>query len=292
MTYEHFLMRLEQCVMARTKDGEEIRQVQVLKNNGVRLDGFSYHMEGRREQPTVYVNQYYREGMGPEELGKIAELVLKIQRESRVLPEDDLLKLLDYNSMKSKIFYRLISKRKNEEFLAKAPWLPWLDMAIVFYLRIPERIVPDATALIYTSHLEHWGITMGELYRTASKNMSGLSVSIEPMETFLESCGIESGSSGMYILTNGRKEYGAAVIVDPEVQRMCYKRLGEDYYVLPSSIHELILLPGSFATTPEDLCTLVQEVNENCVSPEDFLSGNVYFYSSVTGQLKQIFTVL
>ena len=53
MTYEHFLIQLGQCVTARTVDGEVVRQVQVLKNNGVRLDGFSYHIEGRKEQPTA-----------------------------------------------------------------------------------------------------------------------------------------------------------------------------------------------------------------------------------------------
>lgn len=288
MTYDRFLMQLEQSVMEQTEEGEDIRRVQILKNNGVRLDGFSYHIEGRREQPTVYVNQYYHEEILPDEMEDIARMILKIQRESRILPEDGLHKLLDYDSMKEKIFYRLISREKNEELLAKIPWLPWLDMAIVFYLKIPEQIVSNATALIYTNHLEHWGITMGELYRTASENMSALPVLIEPMERFLESCGMESKNSGMYILTNGRKEFGAAAIVDSKVQKMCRKRLGEDYYVLPSSIHELILLPGSLAASPEDLSSLVQEVNESCVSEEDFLSGNVYFYSSVTGRLRQV----
>ncbi len=285
MTYEYFLLQLEEKIMDCLKGKESVRRVQVLKNNGVKLDGFCYRIEGHREQPTVYVNHYYREGLSDTEVKEIAALVLKIQRDSRLKKENDLAQVLEFEQMKTHIFYRLISREKNKELLKDVPWLPFLDLALVFYLRIPEHIISHATALIHTSHMERWGITRKRLYQTAVENMVRTSMYLEPMENFLEEYGLEVPESGMYVLSCGDKEFGAAVIVNPDVMRDCARRLGEDYYVLPSSIHEVILLPKSLASSREDLDELVQEVNETCVSREEYLSDHAYLYCVETGKL-------
>ncbi|MBS6395713.1 MAG: AAA family ATPase [Clostridiales bacterium] len=286
MTYERFLAKLEESICTRIREEETVRRIQILKNNGVKLDGFSYCLKGHREQPTIYVNHYYRADMEMAELEKLAERILKKQRESILMPERDLMEVLDYSRMKDRIYYRLISRERNEELLQKVPWLPWQDLAIVFYIRIPDHIVERATAMIHESHMRYWGISIQELYRAAAVNMAKISVMLEPMEVFLEGCGIDVPESGMYILSNEWKEYGAAMIVDPGVQKMCLQRLGEDYYVLPSSIHEVILLPGRLASDRRFLDELVQEVNAKCVSREEFLSSHAYVYSALSGDLK------
>lgn len=286
MTYGRFLDRLEQEVLCRRKKGERIRKVRVLKNNGVWLDGFSYQVQGHQEQPTVYVNHYYREEPEPGELEEIAELVLQIMRESVLEPDLDLREVMDYEKMRDHIFYRLISQEQNRELLEEVPHVPWMDLAIVFYLKIPEHLVKNATVLIRRNHMERWGVTLKEMYRTAAENMEKIPVFLHPLEQFLEEYGLGDVRSGMYVLSNSQKEYGAAVIVDPKVQRMCAVRFGEDYYVLPSSIHELILLPKSMASSREELDELVREVNVCCVSQEEVLSGHAYLYSVVSGELK------
>lgn len=286
MTYQTFLDMLEESVRMKLKAQEKIRRIEILKNNGVKLDGFSYEKEGHREQPTVYVNHYYSPDLEEKELEEIAKLVVKLQRDSILIPGKDLAQVLEYPKMKEQVYYRLVSREKNEELLGRIPWIPWLDLALVFYLRIPGHIIKNATALIHTSHLEHWGLTLGELYRTASENMKKLSVLLKPMEEFLENYHPEVPRSGMYVLSTEKKEFGAAAIVSPKVQNMCYEKIGEDYYVLPSSIHELILLPVSMAAGREELEALVREVNSFCVSEEDYLGGRVYRYSSVLHQVK------
>lgn len=286
MTYETFLKRLEEAVRLKLEEQEEVRRIRILKNNGVKLDGFSYRREGHREQPTVYVNHYYRRDLEEQELEEIAEVLVKVQRNSILLPDKNLAQVLEYPKMKEQIYYRLISREKNEELLKQTPWLPWLDLALVFYLRIPEQIIKNATALIHNAHMEYWGLTLGELYRTASENMKELSVLLKPVEEFLEDYHIETLNSGMYVLSTEKKEFGSAAIVSLEVQKMCFETLGEDYYVLPSSIHELILLPVSLAAGRKDLEELVREVNSFCVSEEDYLGSHVYRYSSVLGQVK------
>lgn len=286
MTYGKFLDCLEQEILRRSREEEQIKRVQILKNNGLRLDGFSCKVKGHREQPTVYVNHYYREQPGPGELEETAQLVLQILRQNILKPGQDLEQILDYEKMKKHIFYRLISREKNEELLKKIPFLPWLDLAVVFYLRIPKHIVENATAVIHNSHMERWGVTLQELFQAAARNMAKEPVFLHPMEQLLEGYGLDDVKSGMYVLSNGRKEYGAAVIINPQVQKMCARRFGEDYFVLPSSIHEVILLPRSMAGSRRELDELVQEVNESCVSQEDYLSGHAYLYSFQEREMK------
>lgn len=280
MTYEYFVMRLEQKIMEGLRKGELVKRVRVLKNNGVELDGFSYYIEGHRERPTVYVNHYFHESLSEDALGEIADTVLNTQRECNLLPKQGIEQMMDFKKMRKRVHCRLISREKNRELLTDVPWLPWLDLALVFYLCVPEQVVEDATALIYTSHMDCWGVTLEEIFRAAAENTTGVRIYIEPMETFLGDRGFKPLSSGMYILSNERKMFGAGVIIDPRVQQMCLERLGESFYILPSSIHELILLPESLATTREELDQLIQEVNEACVSQEEYLSDHAYYYSA------------
>ena len=132
MTYEEFLSGLEKAIFVQRREEETIKRVQVLKNNGVQLDGFSCVMEGHREQPTVYVNHYFREDVTKEDLCTLAAMVLKIQRDSMLHQTGDFEMLLDYEKMKKRIYCRLISRNKNEDLLKTVPWIPWMDLAIVF----------------------------------------------------------------------------------------------------------------------------------------------------------------
>jgi hypothetical protein len=280
MLYGSFLDCLEKEILHRSVSGEKIHRIQILKNNGVRLDGFSFQTEFRKEQPTVYVNHYYKEEIRLQEVEKIAEQILGVMRQSALRPGCNLEELLDYEKMKSRIFYRLISRKKNEELLKEVPFLPWLDLALVFYIRVPEDFLENATILIRNEHMERWKLDLHELYQRAIQNRRKTQVLFCPMEQFLENCGLSDVQSGMYVLSNEYREYGAAAIADPDIQKMCAQKLGENYYVLPSSIHEVILLPESMATTREELDALVQEANACCVSQEEFLSDHAYYYSA------------
>ncbi|MDE6959441.1 MAG: hypothetical protein K2P27_01125 [Lachnospiraceae bacterium] len=285
MTYESYLLYLEQKIQERMSQEEEVKSVRVLKNNSVELDGFSYYVEGHRERPTVYVNDYYREDLTKEELEVIADRVLKTLRECQMFKSQSLEQILDFGKLKQRIFCRLISRERNEELLKEVPWIPWMDLAAVFYFRIPEEMMKHATALIRRGHMEYWKVTLEELCKAAAGNMAEEPVFFESIEEFMECAGFEPVSRGMYILSNLRKEYGAAVFMDPGVQRMCWETFGEDFYVIPSSIHELLLLPKSLSFGRADLDQLIQEVNATCVSPEEYLSSHAYLYSGETGVL-------
>lgn len=286
MTYEMFLDCLECAVQQAKRENEQIKRVHILKNNGVYMDGFACRLPGRREEPTVYVNHYYRENAEEEYVQEVAHMILGIQRESMSFSSNDLEQVLDFERMKKRIFFRLVSKEKNAELLKKVPYVEWQDLALIFYLKIPEVIVKHATAVIHTNHMERWGVGVEELYHTAKVNMEEMPLFLHPIEDFLKDYGLEDFGSGMHVLSNQQKEFGAAVIVDPKVQKMCADRMKGDYYVLPSSIHEVILLPARQEYERKELDEMIRDVNGQCVSREEYLGNHAYYYSVALGKLE------
>ena len=279
MTYEEFLSGLEKAIFVQRREEETIKRVQVLKNNGVQLDGFSCVMEGHREQPAVYVNHYFREDVTKEDLCTLAAMVLKIQRDSMLHQTGDFEMLLDYEKMKKRIYCRLISRNKNEDLLKTVPWIPWMDLAIVFYMEIPGKLIKNATALIRTAHMERWKITEDQLFERAKKNLQRRGFRMVAMTEFLGDQ-VECPDAEMYILNTKKPEFGAAVFVDSQVRRICAQQIGGSYYILPSSIHELILLPDKVDYERKELDELVRQVNSQCVEAEDFLSDHAYYYNA------------
>ena len=82
----------------------------------------------------------------------------------------------------------------------------------------------------------------------------------------------------MYVLTNSLRNYGAACLFYPHVLEMVGEMLKEDYYVLPSSVHEVIIVPESKALDADEMSEMVVEINETQVEPEEVLSDHAYFY--------------
>ena len=83
----------------------------------------------------------------------------------------------------------------------------------------------------------------------------------------------------MYVLTNTTGSLGAAALFYPDVKEKAGELLGGDYYILPSSTHEVILVPDSADIDAKNLCDMVKQANRTVVEPNDILSDNVYHYS-------------
>ncbi|MDE7404300.1 MAG: hypothetical protein K2M81_04265, partial [Lachnospiraceae bacterium] len=83
----------------------------------------------------------------------------------------------------------------------------------------------------------------------------------------------------MYVLTNKQKLYGAACMLYPGVLKTFAEKIQRDFYILPSSIHEVILVPADADTDKEALHEIVTEINRTQVAEEEVLADSVYFYS-------------
>lgn len=82
----------------------------------------------------------------------------------------------------------------------------------------------------------------------------------------------------MYVATVSDFQFGAKVLAYPGFFEYAAAIVGGSYYILPSSIHELILIADDGTLTVEELQNTVREINETEVSESDFLSNEVYHY--------------
>ncbi len=89
----------------------------------------------------------------------------------------------------------------------------------------------------------------------------------------------------MYVLTNTERRYGAVNLLYPEILKAAAGRLNGDFYVLPSSVHECMLVPVSTGAVATDLQQMVREINQACVAPEEVLGDSIYCYERETGKL-------
>ena len=148
-------------------------------------------------------------------------------------------------------------------------------------------------------HLELWGVTKEEVLKQAAENTPKLmQPQIKKMEdTIRELFAIGEGEETkefeifmnemrenemripMYVLTNQKNLYGAACMLYEGVLEMFSQELGEDVYILPSSVHEVILVPASIAFPVKELKEMVKEINETQIPKEEVLSETIYKYS-------------
>ena len=190
-----------------------------------------------------------------------------------------------YEAVKDKLMIQLIGREGKEEMLRTIPHHSIEDMEIVYRFRIEDTERGMASALVTNSMLGHYGITAGQLQQDAfASAVSNMPFEIKTMAEILnELMGAEiipEDAMPMYVASNTERIHGAGVIAYPEFMEKATKRLGGDFYVLPSSIHEVILVPDAPDVSAVELQKMVQSVNMEQVAPEERLSDHVYHYDS------------
>lgn len=93
-------------------------------------------------------------------------------------------------------------------------------------------------------------------------------------------------NNNMYIITNCYRRNGAAVLLYDGLLEKFAECTGRNFYILPSSIHEIILLPDEPDFDLEGMSEMVSSVNRNGVAPEEVLSDHAYYYHADTGEIE------
>lgn len=261
MTYEEYLVNLEAYMEENLQESEYLEEISVVKSNGNILDGLQYFNDERRDHPVVYVNQYYKKEVTEAELSKLASSLLQKLRTARVLDEDKILKLREFEFVKDFIYPKLLNENDNEELLENVPWVEWVDMAVVFCIRTPQDILPKATAVITTKLMVFWKVSVTELYQLSITNLRKEKISLIPT------------GNGIWVLGKDVQKYGAAAIILPEVQSMCAEKIGTGFYMLPRSLHECIIIAGKVI-----MDDLMKYLKENPLKEDERLSDQVYYF--------------
>ena len=192
--------------------------------------------------------------------------------------------LSDYSAVKEMLTMEVVGKDQNAEMLQSVPHQEMEDLATVYRIDLGETENGNATVLITNE------LTPDQLHQDAlDAAQHTMKYSIRSMDEVLtgmaQSMGIEQDqpvmfSSPLYVATTERDMFGAGVLAVPSFFEDAAEKLDGNFYVLPSSVHEILLLSDRFAPEPQLLKEMVQDVNANEVDPRDRLSDNVYHYDA------------
>lgn len=315
MCYEFFLQIVKDDLEKRLGDGYQLALRSIPKNNGIVRDGISISKAGETVAPTIYLNDFYQELLDGEPLSKICDRICQIYKENPSLPYLDSQAFISYERIHDRIVYKLINTQANASLLKKIPSIPFHDMSMVCYLLIEQQEKGYVTALIYKEHLKTWKIRDKDLFLAAIRNtpsllppviqplndvlrqlaveMLGDSYQDAPLDTLLETAAEyhlpeDTSFPALYVLTNPARVNGAACMAYPLAVKNFADRMGRDILILPSSIHEVLLMADDSQYDYDEISRLVTEINASEVPPEDRLSNQIYRYERDLSQITAV----
>ena len=290
MEYKEFVEYIKMNAGYIAGEGGNITINHVIKNNGCEMDGLVIMEKGKDIAPTIYLDSLYELYTNGENIKSIIRQIELIYEQNKNNVTFDVNILKHFDTIKDKIVYKVVNYRSNEKLLEQVPHKRILDLAVVFYCLRDNEYGRSATALIYNNNLKNWNVTIDDVYKAALKNTPDLLHSkISSMAALFEKCGVNVDGeevdlkdyvpSDMYVLTNESKLNGAACILYENVLYDFAQKLGADLYILPSSVHEVILLPKLSMFEKDELVNMVKEVNTEGVAADEVLSDHVYEYN-------------
>lgn len=270
---------------------------QVIKNNGIKLDGLTIRKENENMSPNIYLNSYFDMYLMGKPINCIMEDIAKQYFMVRKDPGIKVDNLLDFDAVREHIIIRLVNFEKNREVLENSPYKRFLDLAVTYRYMANHDEYGVASSLIRYDEFQHWGIDEDELYQIALLNtmrefpwhMESLAKVIldclkkaipeeERDEFDLEELENEQENVNMYVLSNDSSLNGASCILYESVIKNFAKEQDANIVILPSSIHEVILVPEQDNTNIGFLQNLVIDANQSAVGLIDLLSNSIYYY--------------
>lgn len=266
--------------------GKPVTVQKVNKNNGLVLDGLTIFTEEVNLAPTIYLNGYYEDYLS-EGAVAVAKRIIAVYETHKPKASVDVSFFTDIEKVSPRIKMKLINFEKNKELLEQVPHVRFLDLAIVFTVILESSCEKGiASILIHNHHLNYWSMDAEDLFKLAMENTAN-DFEIIPMSSVIkavmdeESAGLimDNAEIEMSILTNHSRLHGAVGIIHKEILNQYMKETKADkVWIIPSSIHETLLIPCDLMPDAEYVKGMVKEVNATQVQPEEILSDNVYVY--------------
>ena len=187
----------------------------------------------------------------------------------------------DLTSLKDSITMRLVDTKRSHKYLKDKPHREFEDLSIVYQLNTVLKDNSKGCIVVTLDMMEKLGLDEEGIYQFAMEKAPVNSpYRLKPMSAVIGDLLDEDEvpSCPLMVLTNDEADYGASVVVYPNILEQCAVAMNGDFFIIPSSVHECLLHPDNNQVSLEQLKFIVKEVNDTQLSPEELLSYSVYHY--------------
>ena len=291
MDFKEFVNKLEQDLkdaMADISPGAtvDVRSVEKLQDGS--YTGITISPAGGNVGMNLNANQLFSQMQdGQSYEGVLAVAVSTAERGLHDMPAVDVSELMNYEAAKKYLCFDVVGSDRNTDILEKVPHTDKENISMVYRLQLDSTENGAATVLITNAMMEQFGVTKEQLHADAMENAQ----EIRPAD-FRTMAAVMAEMMGMpeemmadmappmYVATNQDKVQGAAVMFYLDFMDQAAKGLGGDIFILPSSVHEVLILPDDGNMNAQELKEMVTSINASEVAPEDRLTDNVYHYDA------------
>lgn len=293
MTQKKFMELLTQNLIEYfPKEDYEIQGDIFIKNNDTKRYGIVIRQIGGTIAPTIYMDHFYDDYI--KKKCTVEEIALQIRQIMQGFDEKEYTYQsfsASYEDCRPKIIYRLVSLERNREYLSGIPHLPFLNLAIIFVVvhRLSEE---GLESICITNELQSkWDVSTKDLYRLAAMNtprllQPSISTMAHAIENFFgeaarELLEEEKPIPHIYIVSNQYGINGATSLLYENLIHDLAEQKQQNFYILPSSIHEILLIPDISPGALQHLSQIVKEINEKHVRGDEILSDSAYYYDRI-----------
>lgn len=306
---EDFKKRIAVMLQERLGGEYVVEPTSTLKANDIVCEGVMVRKEGSNTGVTMYLEAFFdRYNAGRIALSEVVELLVQNVSEGdanqAMLEKADLItNITDYGSVKDFILMKVLNEDRNQEYLRDVVSVSMgLGICVCFYLEVNMQVNYAGSLAIRKHMLDIWGVTPEELYAQAQENVKRLLPHrfedfadvkqrfMKKLRTLAALDGMVLPRNQMYLLTNETSLNGAAAMFYTGLLHELAEEVGTEHFIiLPSSLHEVILLPLNPAEeNTEFFRDMVIEVNATHVAPSEYLSDNIFHYDYATDTISVI----
>ena len=259
--------------------------VYVVEMNDIRMKGLVCRRKGADAGPTVYMDEAYEAYCDGESVDSIVDsLIVTVLNAGSVAPVESADDIdFSFESIKDRLTVRLIDTERNADYLKEHPCR---EIGAGLALITAVDLGNDYSFVITNSIAGDYD--MDEVFDTAIANMQkrfpaklmdlGDAIFGESRNLLESRAGFLEGMSTLTI--DGDAGFGASALVYESIAERIYDLYGTDFFLLPSSLHEWILVPDNSDFDAENLKNMVMSANETVVAPTDILSDSVFHYGA------------
>ena len=285
LEYDKYIKGMEFLIQKSMNKSTSVKVITVIKNNGKRHQGIRVDEGEDHIIPQIYLEEMYAEqrerGITLEDaVNEFLKIYQAVKCE--FIPLD----IFKWEYVKEHVSVKVINAEWNKELLKTVPCKRVLDLAIVYQIVLEMTEYDSATVLVKKEHLKQWGISEEELHEIAEVNSKkSYPANLKKMRDIvnevlnIKEIHEDETDSTLYVLSNQYRMFGAVTFLYKGALEKIGEQLKSDFVIIPSSIHEVILLKDTHETDRAEIEEIIKHVNEKQVSIEERLSDHSYYYS-------------